>query len=56
MIALMMGLAAGQAGATSVLRPIPRPQPISEEGGGFAKFWLSLERGSLWETVSHLVV
>ena len=56
MIALMMGLAAGEAGATSVLRPIPRPQPISEEGGGFAKFWLSLERGSLWETVSHLVV
>jgi len=54
-IALMLGLAAGQAGATSVYRPIPRPQPISEEGGGFSRVWLTIERG-LWDAVSHLVV
>ena len=55
MIAMMTMIAAEQAGASMVPRPLPHPTRYPESGD-FLGQWLTIDRGSLWETVIRLVI
>jgi hypothetical protein len=54
MIAMMMAMTAGQAGASLVPRPLPRPIGYSETGDFFGQ-WLGIERIALWESVVRIL-
>lgn len=55
MIAMMTTIAAEQASASMVPRPMPHPTRFPESGD-FLGQWLGIDRGSLWETVVRLVI
>lgn len=54
MIAMMTTIAAEQASATLVPRPMPRPIRFPESGD-FLGQWIGIDRGTLWETVVRLI-
>jgi hypothetical protein len=54
MIATMMAMAAGQAGASLVPRPLPRPNRFPESGD-FLGQWLGIERFTMWESVLRVL-
>ena len=55
MICMMTMIAAEQASASMVPRPLPRPSRYPESGD-FLSQWISIARSSLWNVTMRLVI